>query len=77
MQQSLPPELGDTMRRLRGVTTLPVCVGFGISQPDQARAVSAMADGVVVGSAIVRAAEESVDSAVSLARAMRAAIDGR
>ena len=75
VQQSLPPELGETMRRLRGVTTLPVCVGFGISQPDQARTVAGMADGVVVGSAIVRAAEESVDAAVSLARAMRAAID--
>ncbi len=75
VQQSLPPELGDTMRRLRGVTTLPVCVGFGISQPDQARAVAAISDGVVVGSAIVRAAEESVDAAVSLARALRAAID--
>ena len=75
MQQSLPPELGETMRRLRGVTTLPVCVGFGISQPEQAKAVAAISDGVVVGSAIVRAAEESVDAAVSLARAMRAAID--
>ena len=77
MQQSLPPELGDTIRRLRGVTTLPVCVGFGISRPEQARTVSAMADGVVVGSAIVRAAEDSVDDALSLARAMRAAIDER
>jgi tryptophan synthase alpha chain len=77
MQQSLPPELNDTMRRLRAVTTLPVCVGFGISQPDQARTVAEMADGVVVGSAIVRAAEESVESAVSLAQAMRAAIDQR
>jgi tryptophan synthase alpha chain len=75
VQQSLPPELGETMRRLRAVTTLPVCVGFGISQPDQARAVAEMADGVVVGSAIVRAAEESVESALSLARAMRSAID--
>lgn len=74
-QQSLPPELGDTLRRLRAVTTLPVCVGFGISQPEQARSVARMADGVVVGSAIVRAAEEGVDSAVALARAMRAAID--
>jgi tryptophan synthase alpha chain len=77
IQQSLPPELGDTIRRLRGVTTLPVCVGFGISRPEQARSVSMMADGVVVGSAIVRAAEDSVDDALSLARAMRAAIDER
>jgi tryptophan synthase alpha chain len=77
MQQTLPPELGDTIRRLRGVTTLPVCVGFGISRPEQAKTVATMADGVVVGSAIVRAAEDSVDDAISLARAMRAAIDER
>ncbi|HEX2778901.1 MAG TPA: tryptophan synthase subunit alpha [Gemmatimonadaceae bacterium] len=77
VQQSLPPELGDTMRRLRTVTTLPVCVGFGISRPEQAREVAAIADGVVVGSAIVRAAEESVEAAMTLARAMRAAIDER
>ncbi|MFL5559940.1 MAG: tryptophan synthase subunit alpha [Gemmatimonadaceae bacterium] len=77
MSQSLPPELGDTIGRLRAVTTLPVCVGFGISRPEQAKSVSTMADGVVVGSAIVRAAEESVDEALSLARAMRAAIDER
>ena len=77
VQRSLPPELGETLRRLRAVTTLPVCVGFGISQPGQARTVAEMADGVVVGSAIVRAAEESVESAISLAREMRAAIDAR
>ena len=75
VQQSLPPELGETLRRLRAVTTLPVCVGFGISQPEQARTVATMADGVVVGSAIVRAAEESIESAISLARAMRGAMD--
>ena len=75
MQQSLPPELGDTMRRLRGVTTLPVCVGFGISRPEQAKSVAAMSDGVVVGSAIVRAAGERVDAAVRLAAELRAALD--
>jgi tryptophan synthase alpha chain len=62
---------------LRAVTTLPVCVGFGISRPDHARAVGAMADGVVVGSAIVDAASRSVFAAAQLAREMRAALDGR
>jgi tryptophan synthase alpha chain len=52
-----------------------VCVGFGISQPTQARVVAALADGVVVGSAIVRAADESVDSALRLATSLRRAID--
>ena len=50
------------MQRLREATALPVCVGFGVSEPEQAAAVARIADGVVVGSAIVRAAGESVDS---------------
>jgi tryptophan synthase alpha chain len=54
---------------------LPICVGFGVSRPEQARAVAALADGVVVGSAIVRAADESVASAVKLASSLRAAMD--
>jgi tryptophan synthase alpha chain len=74
-RDDLPPDLGDTVARLRGATALPVCVGFGISRPDQARTVARMADGVVVGSAVVRAAGESVDGALALVAAMRAAVD--
>ena len=73
----LPPELPATIARLRGATSLPVCVGFGISTPEQARVVGDLADGVVVGSAIVRAAGESVAAAVALARSLRAALDGQ
>jgi len=71
----LPPELPQTAARLRAATSLPLCIGFGISRPDQARAVAALADGVVVGSAIVRAADESVDAALRLAASLRQAID--
>jgi tryptophan synthase alpha chain len=71
----LPPELPATAARLRAATSLPVCIGFGISRPEQARAVAALADGVVVGSAIVRAADESVDAALRLAGSLRRAID--
>ena len=74
-RDDLPPELPATAARLRAATTLPLCIGFGISRPDQARAVARLADGVVVGSAIVRAAGESVDSALVLAASLRAAID--
>jgi tryptophan synthase alpha chain len=76
VRDTLPPELNATVDRLRSVTPLPVCVGFGISRPEQAREVSRMADGVVVGSAIVRAAGQHVEDALVLVRAMRAAMDG-
>jgi len=74
-RDDLPPELPATVRRLREATSLPVCVGFGVSRPEHAAKVAAIADGVVVGSAIVRAAGDSVAQAVALASSLRAAID--
>lgn len=71
-----PPDVAPMVARLREVTDLPVCVGFGISTPAQARAVSRLADGVVVGSAIVQAAGESTAAALNLVRSMREAMDG-
>lgn len=71
----LPPDLPATVQRLRDATPLPVCVGFGVSRPEQAAQVARIADGVVVGSAIVRAAGEDVKKAVALAASLRAAID--
>ena len=53
----LPPDLAQHLRALRGITTKPICVGFGISGPEQAGAVAHFADGVIVGSAIVKLVE--------------------
>lgn len=53
MQQNLPTSLHEKVTFLKKTTPLPVCVGFGISNPAQAAQVAAVADGVVVGSAIV------------------------
>jgi tryptophan synthase alpha chain len=54
----LPPGLTETVERVRAATEVPVAVGFGISTPEQARAVAEVADGVIVGTRIVRAAGE-------------------
>ncbi len=54
MRDQLSSTLEDNIKKVREHTDLPVAVGFGISTPDQAREVSAMADGIVVGSAIVK-----------------------
>ena len=58
----LPADLAQQVRRLRAVTTKPLCVGFGISRPEHAAAVGQLADGVVVGSAIVRLVEQRGDT---------------
>jgi tryptophan synthase alpha chain len=71
----VPDDLPRTVATLREVTSLPICVGFGISHPDQAAAVGRIADGVVVGSAVVRAADRDVHAALSLVRSMRASLD--
>lgn len=59
-------QLSDTvtplLRRLRAVTALPVGVGFGISRPEHLAQLAPMADGVVVGSALVRCIEEHQDN---------------
>jgi tryptophan synthase alpha chain len=54
----VPEDLAAQVRSLRIVTTKPICVGFGIGKPSQVATVGALADGVVVGSAIVRMIEE-------------------
>ena len=61
----LPPDLTETVERVRAATEVPVAVGFGISTPEQARAVAELADGVIVGSRIVRAAGEGGAAAVA------------
>jgi tryptophan synthase alpha chain len=54
----LPPDLAAFVSRVRAATSLPLAVGFGISTPEQASGVAALADGVIVGSALVRLAEQ-------------------
>ena len=68
-RRDLPPDLTAFVRRVRSHSNLPLAVGFGISDGDQAAAVAAIADGVIVGSALVRAAgiEDSLATLKTLA----------
>jgi tryptophan synthase alpha chain len=75
LQENTAASLPETISRLRSATALPICVGFGISTPTQARTVGMLADGVVVGSAIVRAAEQGTEAVVALTRSLREALD--
>jgi tryptophan synthase alpha chain len=75
IQKTTATSLPDTIRRLRSTTTLPICVGFGISTPEQARSVGELADGVVVGSALVRAAEKGPEEVLKLTRSLREGLD--
>lgn len=56
-RREMPPELAANVAWLRSQTHLPVCIGFGISGPDQVRQLAPLADGLIVGSALVRRLE--------------------
>jgi tryptophan synthase alpha chain len=53
----LPVQLADQLARLRTMTDLPLCVGFGVSRPEHVRGLKDIADGVIVGSALVKKLE--------------------
>lgn len=52
-RKELPSDLREHIRKIKSISKLPLVVGFGISNPEQARVVAKVADGVVVGSALV------------------------
>ncbi len=76
-----PDDVRRDVERIQAMTPLPVAVGFGISTPEQAAAIAPLADGVVIGSALVRLIGEKGKSAdlipavSAYARGIRRAID--
>jgi len=57
-RETLPPELEGFVKRVRQKARQPLCIGFGISTPEQARRVAKVADGVIVGSRLIQLMEE-------------------
>ncbi len=70
-REQLPPDLAGFVSRVRGATGLPLAVGFGIATPEHAAAVGALADGVIVGSALIKAAGEATDPAAATGNFVR------
>ena len=81
LQQAATESIAAAVAKLKAATTLPVVVGFGIRTPEQAAAVGAVADGVVVGSAIVELVGKHGANAPGPVRdyiaSLRRAMDGR
>ena len=74
----LPPDLESFVARVRAMTALPLAVGFGIGPPAQAAQVARIADGVIVGSALIRAigaSDDPADAARAFIAGLRAAMD--
>lgn len=78
-RQELPTRFTQTIEETRKHTATPIAVGFGVARPDQVRQVARVADGVIVGSAIVKLCgqnlprEELVESVIGFVRELKAA----
>lgn len=75
-RDALPPHLAAFVRRVREAARTPLAVGFGISTPDQARAVGDLADGVIVGSALINAVGRAADPAKAAGAFVRGLREG-
>lgn len=82
-RESLPSALREQLARLRTMTDLPLCVGFGVSKPEHVRELKEIADGVIVGSAVVKKLEaaaadrrKALADVCQLVRELRSALGG-
>ena len=82
-EQQLRQQVKEKIDGIKSLVNLPVGVGFGINEPDVAKKVSSLADGVIVGSKIINeiekyhtdSSEKCIDSVKSLISSFRLAID--
>jgi tryptophan synthase alpha chain len=75
VRSELPEELIDFLQRVRQQVRQPLVLGFGISKPEHVRQISESVNGFIVGSALVRAAQQGTDSVRSLTETLRHALD--
>jgi tryptophan synthase alpha chain len=75
----VPTDLAEFVARVIKVATQPLCVGFGISTPEQASRIARIADGVIVGSRIIQLMEkeDGFSSLEELVKGLRSALDGK
>ncbi|USA40992.1 tryptophan synthase subunit alpha [Pelagerythrobacter marinus] len=76
MQQAAIESIEANVARIKGATEIPVAVGFGVRTPEQAGAIARVADGVVVGSALVELVAEHGNDAPGRLRELTAALAG-
>jgi tryptophan synthase alpha chain len=76
-RDNLPADLDKFVTKVRKVATQPLCIGFGISKPEQARQLARIADGVIVGSRVIQLMEIDDDftSVVNFVKELRHALD--
>jgi tryptophan synthase alpha chain len=74
-RETLPSSLEEFVFKVRGKTSLPLCVGFGISTPEQAQRIAKIADGIIVGSRIIQLLEAPSSELEGFIKGLRQALD--
>jgi len=74
-REALPPEMEAFVGRVKEKSTLPLAVGFGIANPEQARRAARVADGVIVGSRLVQLLKGEPKQIEAFVRGLRKALD--
>jgi len=75
-RKALPSDLKAHLTKLKSMTSKPVLAGFGVSTPEQARAISRMSDGVIVGSAVIEHLKHGIPAAERFIGKMVRAVHG-
>lgn len=75
-RKAIPADLKAHLTKLKRMTAKPVLAGFGISTPEQARSISRMSDGVIVGSAVIEHLKQGVPAAERFIEKMARAVRG-
>jgi tryptophan synthase alpha chain len=73
-RDAMPADLTQQIARLRTMTDLPLCVGFGVSRPEHVRGLKDVADGVIVGSALVKKLESAAADRAAAIRDVQALV---
>ena len=68
-RDAVPADVAENVRAIKGMTDVPVCVGFGIGRPSHVASLRGIADGAIVGSALVKRMATAGDDAPAVARA--------
>jgi tryptophan synthase alpha chain len=78
-RQTLPSGMENFVKRVRQKANQPLCIGFGVSNPEQASRIASVADGVIVGSRLIQLIEEdaTLSSLKAFALSLREALDSR
>ena len=74
-RNSLPNDIRDNIAWLKEHTQLPICVGFGIAKPEHVKMLAPVADGLIVGSAIVRLMEQAADDRNEVAQKIETLVE--